>query len=174
MSKVIEFIKRRKKIFSVIAALKLAEGILILLAAKILVMLINSPAPKLFCGIFFIWSLRLILENICAKKFLSLSVEVQTYVRKKLHEEIFRREFTSGELLTVIFDTVKTLDEFFTKVAPNIASMLILLPLYLICAAFTDWLTATILFLTLPISPLLLFLCIKFILFSNVFCVLLL
>ena len=156
----VELIKILKKPrnFGVIAALKLAEGILILLAAKILVMLINSPAPKLFGGIFFIWTLRLAVENICAKKFLSLSVDVQTFVRKKLHEEIFVKEFTSGEILTVIFDTVKTLDEFFTKVAPNIASMLTLLPLYLICAAFTDWLTAAILFLTLPVSPLLLYL----------------
>lgn len=158
MKKILNFIKRRQKNFGVIAACKFAEGILILIAAKILVMLINSPEPKLFGGIFFIWTLRLVFENICAKKFLSLSVEVQTAVRKKLHEEIFKREFTSGELLTVIFDTLKTLDEFFTKVAPNIASMLILLPLYLICAAFTDWITAAILFFTLPISPLLLYL----------------
>ena len=68
----VELIKilKNPRNFGVIAALKLAEGILILLAAKILVMLINSPAPKLFGGIFFIWTLRLAVENICAKKFL--------------------------------------------------------------------------------------------------------
>ena len=97
-------------------------------------------------------------ENLCAKKFAALSVEVQTDVRKKLHEVIFLREMSSGELLTLIFDTVKTLDEFFMKVAPNLASIIILLPLYLICAAVTDLLTAGILLLTLPIAPLLLYL----------------
>ena len=152
------FIKRHKKFFVEIAACKVVEGILILLAAKILVMLINFPSPKFFCGIFFIWAARNLVANICAKKFLSLSVEVQTSIRKKLHDEIFQRDFSSGELLTLIFDTVKNLDEFFMKVAPNIASTIILLPMFLICAAFTDLLTAVILFVTLPIAPFLLYL----------------
>lgn len=158
MKKIFDFITRHKKICVQIAALKFAEGILILLAAKFLVMLIIFPSPKLFCGIFFVWTTRSFVSNICAKKFLALSIEVQTYVRKKLHEEIFQREFTSGELLTLIFDTVKTLDEFFTKLAPNIASTIILLPMFLICASVTDLLTAAILFVTLPIAPLLLYL----------------
>mgnify|MGYP002624322214 CR=1 FL=1 len=158
MKKIIYFIRRHKKICVQIVACKFAEGILILLAAKFLVMLINFPSPKFFCGIFFVWIARSFVSNICAKKFLTLSVEVQTSVRKKLHEEIFQREFTSGELLTLIFDTVKTLDEFFTKLAPNIASTIILLPMFLICASVTDLLTAAILFVTLPIAPLLLYL----------------
>lgn len=158
MSKIIAFVKRHKKICSEIAACKFVEGILTLFAAKILVMLVNSPSLKFFGGIFFIWSVRIFLSNFCAKKFLRLSVEVQTSVRKSLHEEIFQRELSSGEILTIIFDTVKTLDEFFTKVAPNIASTIILLPLFLICAALTDLLTAAILFVTLPIAPFLLYL----------------
>ena len=154
----LNFIKFHKKICAEIAIFKLIEGILILIAAKILVMLINFPSLKLFCGIFFIWTARILVENICAKKFLTLSVEVQTSIRKKLHEKIFNRELSSGELLTIIFNTVKTLDEFFTKLAPNIASTIILLPMFLICAAFTDLITAAILFVTLPIAPLLLYL----------------
>ena len=152
------FIKRHKKFFVEIAACKVVEGILILIAAKILVMLINFPSPKFFCGIFCMWAARSFVANICAKKFLSLSVEVQTSIRKKLHAEIFQRDFSSGELLTLIFDTVKNLDEFFMKVAPNIASTIILLPMFLICAAATDLLTAAILFVTLPIAPFLLYL----------------
>ena len=158
MTNVINFIKLHKKFFVEIAACKFVEGILILIAAKILVMLINFPSPKFFCGIFFIWAARSFVANVCAKKFLSLSVEVQTSTRKKLHAEIFQRDFTSGEFLTLIFDTVKNLDEFFMKVAPNIASTIILLPMFLICAAFTDLLTAVILFVTLPIAPFLLYL----------------
>ena len=158
MSKIIAFLKLHKKICIKISACKLVEGILILFAAKILVMLVNSPSLEIFGGIFFIWSARILIANFCAKKFLSLSVEVQTSVRKSLHEEIFQRELSSGEILTIIFDTVKTIDEFFTKVAPNIASTIFLLPLFLICAALTDLLTAAILFVTLPIAPFLLYL----------------
>ena len=158
MSKIIAFLKRHKNFCIKIVACKFVEGILILLAAKILVMLVNSPSLEIFGGIFFIWTLRIFTENFCAKTFLSLSVEVQKSVRKSLHEEIFQRELSSGEILTLIFDTVKTLDEFFTKVAPNIASTIILLPLFLICAVLTDLLTAAILFLTLPIAPFLLYL----------------
>ncbi|MBR5912932.1 MAG: ATP-binding cassette domain-containing protein [Selenomonadaceae bacterium] len=121
-------------------------------------MLINSPSLKFFIEIFLIWTAQILIENICAKKFLALSVEVQTSVRKKLHEEIFQRELSGGELLIIIFDTVKTLDKFFTNLAPNIASTIILLPMFLICAAFTDLITAAILFVTLPIAPLLLYL----------------
>ena len=154
----LNFIKFHKKICAEIATFKLIEGILILIAAKVLVMLINFPSLKFFCGIFFIWTARILIENICAKKFLTLSVEVQTSLRKKLHEEIFHRELSSGELLTIIFNTVKTFDEFFIKLAPNIASTIILLPMFLICAAFTDLITAAILFVTLPIAPLLLYL----------------
>ena len=141
-----------------IAPYEFIKGILILIAAKILVLLVNSPSKEICGGIFFVWTLRILAENLCAKKFAALSVEVQTDVRKKLHEVIFLREMSSGELLTLIFDTVKTLDEFFMKVAPNLASIIILLPLYLICAAVTDLLTAGILLLTLPIAPLLLYL----------------
>ena len=158
MNRIFDFVKLHKKIFAEIAACKFVEGFLILLAAKIMVMLINSPSPKFFCGIFFIWAARSFVANICAKKFLSLSVKVQTSIRKKLHAEIFQREFSSGEILTLIFDTVKTLDEFFMKVAPNIAATIILLPMFLICAAATDFLTAIILFVTLPIAPFLLYL----------------
>ncbi|MBQ7198023.1 MAG: ATP-binding cassette domain-containing protein [Selenomonadaceae bacterium] len=158
MSKIINFVRRHKKICIEIAACKFVEGILILLAAKILVLLVNSPSLKCFGEIFFVWTARILISNVSAKKFLALSVKVQTSTRKSLHEEIFQRELSSGELLTIIFDTVKTLDEFFMKVAPNIAATIILLPLFLICAAATDLLTAAILFVTLPIAPFLLYL----------------
>ena len=147
----------KREIFK-IAPYEFIKGILILSAAKILVLLVNFPSIKIFGGFFFVWTLRISADNLCAKKFAALSVKVQNFVRKKLHEEIFLREVSSGELLTLIFDTVKTLDEFFMKVAPNLASIIFLLPLYLICAAFTDVLTAGILLVTLPIAPLLLYL----------------
>ena len=141
-----------------IAAHKFIESLLILVAAKFIVDAVNSPSLESFGKIFFVWTARIIVENLCAKKFLALSVDVQTSIRQKLHEEIFLRDFSSGELLTIIFDTVKTFDEFFTKLLPNIAATVILLPTFLICAAATDFITAAILFVTLPIAPFLLYL----------------
>lgn len=98
------------------------------------------------------------LYGICAKKILKLSAKFQNAVRKNLHTEIFNKEISSGELLTLTFETVQTLDEFFVKVLPNVFSVVILLPLFLLSAALTDWITAIILLLTLPISPLILYL----------------
>lgn len=98
------------------------------------------------------------LYGICAKKILKLSAKFQNAVRKNLHTEIFNKEISSGELLTLTFETVQTLDEFFFKVLPNVFSVVILLPLFLLSAALTDWITTIILLVTLPISPLILYL----------------
>lgn len=152
------FLQTARRKLPAIVAYKIIESILILIAAKFLVDAVISPSIEIFGGIFFVWTARIAVENLCAKKFLALSVDVQTFVRKKLHEEIFHQNFSSGELLTLIFDTVKTFDEFFTKLAPNIFSTAILLPIFLICAAATDLLTAAIFFVTLPIAPFLLYL----------------
>ena len=90
--------------------------------------------------------------------FARLSIKIQTSFRKMIHEQIFNKEIPSGELLTLIFDAVQSLDEFFMKVAPQIFSAIIFLPLFLICAAVVDLLTAAILLVTFPIAPLLLWL----------------
>ena len=101
---------------------------------------------------------RFLISATCARQFLKLSTQFQNSIRKNLHAEIFNKEISSGELLTLIFETVQTLEEVFVKVLPQIFSVIILLPLFLIAAIFTDGLTAIILLVTLPISPLLLFL----------------
>ena len=154
----INFIKQNKKVFGEIFFCKIAEGFFIVLAAKFLVRFVNSGSPEILAQFLLLLSARFFVANFEEKFFSRLSEIVQTSVRKKLHEEIFRREIPGGELLTLIFDTVKTLDEFFSKVAPHVAGILILLPIFLVCAVFSDLLTAGILFLTLPISPLLLYL----------------
>ena len=87
-----------------------------------------------------------------------LSSKVQLHFRKKIHARLFDAEVSSGEVLTLIFDTVQALDEFFGKVAPQVASAIIFLPLFTICAAVTDLISAAILLVTLPIAPLLLWL----------------
>ena len=124
-------------------------------AAYFLVQFINSAEGFLFLAASIV---RFLISATCARKILKLSNKFQTELRKDLHSEIFNKEIASGELLTLTLETVQTLDEFFVKVLPQIFSAVILLPTFLICAIFTDWITAVILLVTLPVSPLILFL----------------
>lgn len=153
-----EIFKTNKKILGEIFACKVVEGFLILLAASFLVKFIDAPSEKFLAAAFGFFAGRFFLSG-AAEEFLArLSVSVQTSFRKKIHTQLFEQEISSGELLTLIFDTVQSLDEFFLKVAPQIFSAIIFLPIFLICAALVDWLTAAILLVTLPIAPVLLWL----------------
>ena len=111
-----------------------------------------------FLPVFGFLAARFLIEAVCAKKFLRLSERFQLAVRKKLHAEIFRREIPTGELLTLVLDAARTLGEFFTKILPQVASTVILLPLFLLSALAVDWITAAILLATLPVAPVLLWL----------------
>jgi len=155
---IIEFLKSNKKILGEIALCKLVEGFFILLAATFLVKFIDTTSEKFLLATFGFFSGRFFLSGMTEKFFARLSVNVQTNFRKKIHAKLFEQEISSGELLTLIFDTVQSLDEFFFKVAPQISSAIIFLPIFLICAIFVDLLTAFILLVTLPIAPLLLWL----------------
>ena len=129
-----------------------------MLSASFLVKFIDAADGKFLLAAFVFFAGRFFLSGAAEKFFARLSSLVQNFFRKKIHEEIFRQEISGGELLTLIFDTVQSLDEFFLKVAPQIFSAIIFLPIFLICAAFTDFLTAAILLVTLPVAPLLLWL----------------
>lgn len=152
------FLKSEQKVLVEIAACKIVEGLLILLGASFLVKFINEPLEKFLALTFAFFAGRIFLSGITEKFFARLSIKVQTSLRKKIHAQFFKLEISSGELLTLIFDTIQALDEFLLKVAPHVASAIIFLPLFLICAAVTDLLTAAILLVTLPIAPLLLWL----------------
>ena len=158
MFTIIEIFKSNKKILGEIVACKVVEGFFILLAASFLVKFIDAPTEKFLAAAFGFFAGRFFLSGAAEKFFARLSVSVQTSFRKKIHAQLFEQEISSGELLTLIFDTVQSLDEFFLKVAPQIFSAIIFLPIFLICAALVDWLTAAILLGTLPIAPLLLWL----------------
>lgn len=153
-----KFITSNKKILAEIVLCKLVEGFFILLSAFFLVKFINSPSEIFLLIAFGFFVGRFILSGLTEKLFAKLSIIVQTTFRKSIHEQIFKQNTNSGELLTLIFDTVRALDDFFIKVAPQIISAIIFLPILIISAAFTDLLTAGILFLTFPIAPLLLWL----------------
>ena len=123
-----------------------------------MVQFISAPSTKFLLAAFGFFAGRFFLAGLAEKFFARLSVKVQTSFRRKIHAQLFKRDVSSGELLTLIFDTVQALDEFFLKVAPQVVSAAIFLPLFLICAAGVDWLTAAILLVTLPIAPVLLWL----------------
>ncbi|MBR1646865.1 MAG: hypothetical protein IJ685_08820, partial [Selenomonadaceae bacterium] len=135
-----ELIKSNKKILGKIAVCKLVEGFFILLTVKFLVEFIDSPSEKFLALTFGFFAGRIILSGMTEKFFAELSADVQTEFRKKIHAQIFIDEISAGELLTLTFDALKSLDEFFLKVAPHVASAIIFLPTFLICAAFVDWL----------------------------------
>ncbi len=147
-----------KKILGEIAACKLVEGFFILLGAASLVKFIDTPSEKFLIATVGFFAGRIFAAGMTEKFFARLSVKVQTIFRKKIHAQIFEREISSGELLTLTFDALRAIDDFFLKVAPSIISAIIFLPLFTICAAVTDLLTAAILLVTLPVAPLLLWL----------------
>lgn len=148
----------KNKILGNVAACKLVEGFFILLAARSLVQFIATPSQETLLVTFGFFAGRFIVSGATEKFLARLSMNVQLDFRKRLHAQLFKSDVASGELLTLIFDTVQALDAFFMKVAPQVASAIIFLPLFLICAALVDWLTAIILLVTLPIAPLLLWL----------------
>ena len=129
-----------------------------MLGAKFLVEFIDAPTFEFFLLTVGFFTGRIICAGLTEKFFARLSMKVQLVFRKKIHAQIFNAETSSGELLTLLFDALQSLDDFFLKVAPSIASAIIFLPMFLISAAFVDWLTAAIFFVTLPIAPLLLWL----------------
>ena len=158
MSTIIEIFKSNKKILVEIALCKLFEGFFILFGANLLVKFIETPAQSLLLATFALFAGRFAFSGLTVKFFARLSMNVQNSFRNAIHAQIFIKTTPSGELLTLIFDTVQSLDDFFIKVAPNVVSAIIFLPIFLICAAFTDLLTAGILFVTFPVAPLLLWL----------------
>ena len=158
MSTIIDIFKSNKKILVEIALCKLVEGFFILLAAFFLVRFINAPSAEFLLITFGFFAGRFFISARAEIFFARLSAKIQNSFRKSIHKQIFCKEIQSGKLLTLIFDTVQSLDDFFIKVAPQIASAIIFLPIFLICAAFVDLLTAAILLLTFPIAPLLLWL----------------
>ena len=107
MSTIIEFFKSNQKILVEIAICKLFEGFFILLGACFLVKFIEIPAQSFLFATFSFFSGRFILSGLTEKFFAKLSIKLQNSFRKQIHEQIFIKETQSGELLTLIFDTLK-------------------------------------------------------------------
>ena len=144
--------------------LEILRGILIIFAAWLMMrtvesILKNNIETNYILILFLILSLRLMIENILNKKFIELSLKFQKSVRSHLHRHLLTNyNVNSGELLTLIFETVESFDELIVKVLPNILSILTLLPLILIISLMFDFMTTLIFLFTLPIAPFLLYL----------------
>jgi len=147
-----------KKNFAQILFLKFAEVILILISAKFLTDAIIFMSQKFLAEFFLCYALKILLQNLIDKKFFAQSAKLQTEIRKKIHAKLFDKEISSGEILTLIFDTLKVAEEFFQKILPSITEILIFLPIFLCVAVWKDFLTAIIFLITLPIAPILLWL----------------
>ena len=103
---------------------------------------------------------RVVVENIRSKRFNELSLSFQRELRSKLHKIwlVGNERGESGELLTLMFDTVEAFDDFIIKVLPNVFTVAVLIPVIILVAVVVDPLTALIFLLTLPIAPFLLYL----------------
>ena len=149
------------KLLASIAAIELMRGIFVVSIAALLAQFIAALDQSLLPTIFAMLLAKIAAENLRARKFNQLSAIAQSTVRKKLHAAIFNHDSRppdAGELLTLIFDTAASLDNFITRVLPTIAALIVLTPLILIVAAVIDPLSAMIFFATLPIAPFLLYL----------------
>ena len=158
LNKLIDILKY-KEVLIQLAVFELIRGLLIVLIAWLLQYGIRNS--EFGINLFVILACRIVLESYRVKKFNALSLNFQEDLRRKLHRQLFTKEtqiVNSGELLTLMFDTVEAFDDFFVRVLPNIFTIIILIPLILIVSLMIDPLTALIFLLTLPIAPFLLYL----------------
>ena len=144
----------------------MTRGLFIVGGALILTRLVNGifngkVEPSMFMALFFLLTVKILIENVRTKKFIALSSTIQKTIRKKLHAAIFDHQskpLGTGELLLVFFDAVASIDQFIVHVLPTVAALIVLTPLILIVAAAFDPMSALIFLLTLPIAPFLLYL----------------
>ena len=125
MFALIDLIKSHKKILGKVATCKLVEGFFILATAKFLVEFVDMPSEKFLALTFAFFAGRFVSSGATEKFFAGLSVDMQTDLRRRIHVKLFVDEISSGELLTLTFDALKSLDEFCLKVAPHVTAAII-------------------------------------------------
>ena len=144
-----------------IAAIELARGIFIVIAALLFTDLLVTFDRSIIMFLFSTLTIKILIDNRRGKIFNGLASTVQRELRHRLHLSIFDQRaqpIDNGTLLTLTFDLIASLEQFITRVLPTITSLLILTPLILIVAAAFDPLSALIFLITLPIAPFLLYL----------------
>ena len=150
-----------KKLLTTLLAFECMRGLLIILVAWNMQFFIRNATLNILLILFVLLIARILIDNLRAKRFNKLSLNVQETLRQKLHQSIFSNSSkitNSGELLTLTIDTVEAFDDLFIKVLPNVLAMIVLVPMILIASAAMDPSSALIFLLTLPIAPFLLYL----------------
>ena len=158
LHKLVDILKY-KKVLIQLAVFELIRGFLIILIAWLIQFGIRNA--EFGITLFAILSVRILIESYRLKRFNTLSLNFQKELRQKLHRQLFvenANTINSGELLTLMFDTVEAFDDFFVRVLPNMFTIAVLIPLILLVSLMIDPLTALIFLLTLPIAPFLLYL----------------
>ena len=151
-------IRSYKKVLAGFAVFELMRGLLIVLTAWLMQAAIIEADFGITLAVAMIG--RVAIENVRSKRFTELSLNIQEELRQRLHKALFEKSLppNSGELLTLMFDTVEAFDDFFVRVLPNLFTMVILIPMIIAVTFVTDPLTALIFLLTLPVAPFLLYL----------------
>ena len=155
MTYIIDFCRKYKKVLAWLLSFELLRGLLIVSFAWLLQSAIRFNVVDL--SLFIVLALRILIDNFRIKFYIDLSLKVQCNLRQNLHESVFK-EIQSGELLNLLFDTIKVFDDLFVVVLPNVMSIFILIPTILFITLILDPMTALIFILTLPIAPFLLYL----------------
>ena len=143
------------KAFVSLISLEITRSLFIVLFAWLLQSAIRFTVVEI--SLFVVLMLRILVENVRNKMYIDIALQIQEFLRKRLHKIVFDN-LKSGELLTLLFDTIKVFDDFFVIVLPNILTIAVLIPMILIVATIFDPLTALFFLLTLPIAPFLLYL----------------
>ncbi len=151
-------IHKYKEVLARLALFELMRGLLIVLIAWLLQAAIINGDFGFTLAVVMIG--RVAVERGRSRGFTELSLNIQEELRRRLHKALFEKSapLNSGELLTLMFDTVEAFDDFFVKVLPNLFTIVILIPMIIVVTFVTDPLTAGIFLLTLPIAPFLLYL----------------
>ena len=158
ISTIDKFTHEYKEVLVKLAIVELIRGLLIVWIAWLLQDSIINSNFEVVLLITMVG--RVAVENVRSKRFNELSLNFQRELRSKLHKTWLADDERgkSGELLTLMFETVEAFDDFIVKVFPNILTIALLVPMIILVALVVDSLTALIFLLTLPIAPFLLYL----------------
>ena len=156
-----------KRIFLSLCVLELVHGLLILVAAWSVTHILARWIPEMnytqepasdFLMLAFVLLAITLVHHQQRNRQRSLSDQVRSDCRHKLHTSLLTQEQDPLTFLPVALETIDALDSWFTVVLPCILSLVILVPMILVAAVVQDPLTALIFMVTVPIAPFLLYL----------------
>lgn len=104
----------------------------------------------------FLLLIKALLQYPLKRQLCVFSSELQFQIRQKLHRSLAVQTVPDNKLQLLAVETTEALDKLSTAILPQILSLAVLMPLFLLTIAFMDWQSALIMLVTLPIAPILL------------------